>query len=145
MSDIRSLIQNIVAAVLGTIAGGVSIMLVQRLNVSLHPAPAGFDWSDQAAVAEFFRTLPAAAFLVVLAGYFIGVALGSWVAGKLSANTPQRQAVLVTLLFLAASVMNLLSLPHPAWFWVCNLALVPAGGWLALRLLGTPPARAERA
>lgn len=143
MNDLKSLLQNIAAAVLGTISGGVAIMLVQRLNVSLYPAPEGFNWSDQQAVAAFFKTLPPGAFLVVLAGYLIGVTVGAWVAGKLSAQVPHRQAVLVTLLFLAASVMNLLSLPHPAWFWIANLIVVPVAGWLALRLLGSPKAQAS--
>jgi hypothetical protein len=143
MNNIKALVQNVVAAVLGAISGGVAIMLVQRINVSLYPAPEGFNWADKQAVAEFFKTLPPAAFLVVLFGYLVGVTVGAWVAGKLSANAAHRQALLVTILFFAASVMNLLSLPHPIWFWVANLVIVPVAGSLALRLLGTPKPAAD--
>ena len=54
------------------------------------------------------------------------------------------EAIIVTALFFIASLMNLFALPHPVWFWVANLVLVPAAGWLALRLLG-PDKPAESA
>lgn len=142
MSNLRPLIHNIVAAIAGTLAGGMGIALVQGINGKLYPPPAGFDWQDKQAVAAYAKTLPVGAFLVVLASYAVGVTLGAWLAGKLSATFPHRQAFIVTALFFAASIMNLLSLPHPGWFWIANLVLVPVCGWLALRLLGMPKATA---
>jgi hypothetical protein len=138
MQNIKPLIHNIVAAIAGTLAAGFTIAAVQSVNARLYPPPAGMDWKNAEAVAAFFRALPLTAFLVVLAAYAIGVTLGAWLAGKLSANFPHRQTIIVTALFFAASVMNLMSLPHPGWFWIANLTLVPVCGWLALRLLGTP-------
>ena len=132
------IVRNIVAAIAGTIAGGVSIALIQGLNGRLYPPPPGLDWKNSEAVAAYAKTLPAGAFLVVLASYAVGVTLGAWLAGKLSAAFPHSQAIIVIGLFFAASVMNLLSLPHPGWFWIANLVLVPTAGWLALRLLGAP-------
>ena len=132
------IVRNIVAAIAGTIAGGVSIALIQGLNGRLYPPPPGLDWKNSEAVAAYAKTLPAGAFLVVLASYAVGVTLGAWLAGKLSADFPYRQAIIVTGLFFIASLMNLFALPHPAWFWAANLILVPVAGWLALRLLGTP-------
>jgi hypothetical protein len=132
------IVRNIVAAIAGTIAGGVSIALIQGLNGRFYPPPPGLDWKNSEAVAAYAKTLPAGAFLVVLASYAVGVTLGAWLAGKLSADFPYRQAIIVTGLFFIASLMNLFALPHPAWFWAANLILVPVAGWLALRLLGTP-------
>jgi hypothetical protein len=40
---------------------------------------------------------------------------------------------MVAVLFGVASLLNLMSFPHPAWFWVANFAVVFAGGWLALK------------
>jgi len=144
MSNIKPLIHNMVAAIAGTLAAGFAIAAVQSVNSRLYPPPAGLDWNNPAAVTAFFRTLPPAAFLVVLAAYAVGVTLGAWLAGKLSATFPHRQTIIVTALFFAASVMNLMNLPHPGWFWAANLTLVPVAGWLALRLLGAPkPAAPE--
>lgn len=138
------IVRNIVAAIAGTLAGGISIALIQGLNGRLYPPPPGLDWKDTAAVTAYAKTLPAGAFLVVLASYAVGVTLGAWLAGKLSATFPNRQAVVVTGLFFIASLMNLFALPHPVWFWIANLVLVPAAGWLALRMLG-PDKPAESA
>ncbi|MDP2137231.1 MAG: hypothetical protein Q8J74_05205 [Candidatus Didemnitutus sp.] len=87
-------------------------------------------------MGEFIRTLPLAALLLVLASYFVGVTAGAWLAGRLSFTAHRRQVIMVTLLFTAASVMNLLAFPHPAWFWAANFAVVFGGGWIALFLLG---------
>ena len=138
MTTMIEIVRNIVAAIAGTLAGGISIALVQGLNGRLYPPPPGLDWKNTEAVAAYAKTLPAGAFLVVLASYAVGVTLGAWLAGKLSATFPYRQAIVVTGLFFVASLMNLFALPHPVWFWVANLVLVPVCGWLALRVLGAP-------
>lgn len=139
----KEILRNTLAAMAGAAVGMVLISLVQLLSAKLYPLPAGLDPADRAAMGEFIRTLPLAAKLLVLASYLVGVTGGAWLAGRLSFTAHHRQALMVTALFGVASVLNLMSFPHPAWFWVANLAAVAAAGWLALKLLGriaAPPA-----
>ncbi len=131
----KEIIRNTFAAMVGAVTGVVLISMLQIFSQRLYPLPAGLDPANKEAMGEFIRTLPATAMLLVLASYAIGVTVGAWLAGKLSHNADRRQAVMVTILFVAASVMNLLAFPHPLWFWVANFAVVIGGGWLAVRLL----------
>jgi predicted MFS family arabinose efflux permease len=84
----------------------------------------------------FRRSLPVGAFLVLLPGYGAGALGGSAVAARLP-SAPERQAKVVAVLLLAGSILNLFALPHPAWFWVANIAIVILGAWAGGRL-GTP-------
>lgn len=139
----KEILRNTLAAMAGAMVGVLLISLLQLASAKLHPLPAGIDPADKAAMGEFIRTLPASAKLLVLLSYFVGVSGGSWLAGRLSLTSHRRQAGMVAVLFAVASLLNLMSFPHPVWFWVANFAAVFAGAWLAQRFLGPQAASAE--
>lgn len=130
---LKEIFRNSVAAMAGALIGIVLISAAQLLSAMVYPIPDGVDRHDAQAMGEFIRTLPLPAMFLVLGGYLVGVLGGAWVAGRLSFTAPGRQVFMVTGLFLTASVMNLLSFPHPLWFWVANLGAVAYGGWLAFK------------
>jgi uncharacterized membrane protein YfcA len=134
----KEIIRNSLAAMAGAIVGIVLIAVIQTITSRLYPMPAGVSHTDKAAMGEFIRTLPIQALLLVLFGYLLGVFAGAWIAGRLSLTHPLRQAVMVTILFGIATLLNLSSFPHPIWFWVANLAVVYAAGRLAIACLPKP-------
>lgn len=131
----KEVLRNTLAAMAGALTGLMFILAIQQLAQRLYPLPAGLDTKDAVAMAAYFQTLPLGAFLMVLLSYFVGVTAGAHVAGRFSSDGGPRQAVMVTGLFVVASLMNLFTLPHPAWFWAANLATVVAAGWLGIKLL----------
>ncbi|MBA3849718.1 MAG: hypothetical protein C0502_06950 [Opitutus sp.] len=131
----KDIVRNTLAAMAGAVTGIVLISLIQLLSARLYPVPEGLDRTNAVAMGGFMRTLPAGAFLLVLLSYLVGGFGGALAAGKLSLSHGRRQAVMVAVLFAFASLMNLLSFPHPAWFWIANFAAIGIGGCLALRLL----------
>jgi hypothetical protein len=133
----KNLFRNILALLAGIVAGGITIALIQALNVKFYPRPPVIDFKDQAAMAKYMAGLPVGAFLIVLLSYLVGFTLAVFLAIRLSVSTPERQGLLATMFFGAASVLNLMSLPHPMWFWIANLAVLivaaMAGGKLGRR------------
>lgn len=125
----KILLRNILAALAGALVGGLVIMAVQLINAKLYPLPAGVDPSNREAFAAYVAALPVGAFLIILLSYLVGVTAGAWLAARLSANCHWRQGIIVGVLFFFASIMNLMSLPHPVWFWVANLVIVPVAAW----------------
>lgn len=115
-------------------------MLVQMINTRFYPPPEGMNPADREALAAYVSTMPVGAFAVVLLSYLIGVMAGAWLAARLSANCHWRQGIIVGVLFFFASVMNLMSLPHPVWFWIANLLIVPAAAWVGF-YFGEPEVR----
>ena len=102
----------------------MTIALIQMLSAKIYPPPAGLDFKDQAAVAKYMAALPLGAFLMVLLSYLVGFTLAVFLAIRLSVSQPERQGLLATMFFGAGSVMNLMGLPHPMWFWIANLAVL---------------------
>lgn len=139
----KEILRNTFAAMVGAVTGIILITAIQIFSQSLYPLPEGLSPADKVAMGEFIRTLPGTALMLVFASYFVGVTVGAWLAGRLSFTAHRRQVIMVTLLFTAASVMNLLSFSHPVWFWAANFAAVIGGGWLALKFVGHPPAPAN--
>jgi hypothetical protein len=125
----KNIFRNILAIVAAILAGGLVIMLIQALNAKLYPMPPGLDFKDSAAVKQYANSLPVGAFLMVLLSYLVGFTLAVFLAIRLSVSMPERQGLLTTMFFGAASVLNLLSLPHPMWFWIANLAVLSVAAW----------------
>ncbi len=139
----KGLFRNILAVLAAVLAGGLVIMFIQALNAKFYPAPPGLNFSDPAAVKQYASTIPVGAFLLVLLSYLAGFTLAVFLSIRFSATVPERQGVLTAMFFGAASVLNLLSLPHPMWFWIANLAVLSVATW-AGGILGRrkEPARA---
>lgn len=131
--------------VAGAAVGFVLIAGIQALNQFIYPPPAGLDFNDRAAVAEFIALAPPGALLVVLAGYAVGTFAGAWVAAKVAGRAAVGHALVVGGLFLAAGVANVVMLPHPGWFTAASLAVFVPAAWLGGRLAGGGPGGEARA
>ena len=132
----KEILRNVLALLGAALVAMVLIACIQAVGGKLYPPPPGLDFNDKAAVARFAATLPLPAFLIILVSYLVGVTVGAWLACRISVTEKRRQGVMIGALFVVASIMNLASLPHPAWFWVANLAIVPFAAWLGMRLAG---------
>lgn len=136
LSLMHEVLRNTLAALAGALTGMLLIFAIQGISQrAFYPLPPDVNPKDAAAMAAYFKALPAGAFLFMLLGYFLGVAAGAHVAGRFSSDGGPRQAVMVTGLFVVASLMNLFAVPHPVWFWFANLAVVIFAGWLGIKLL----------
>ncbi|HYC72985.1 MAG TPA: hypothetical protein VEB66_17365 [Opitutaceae bacterium] len=134
MGFLKLLLRNIVAALAGAILAMVLIAGAEIITTRIYPAPEGVT------IAEAIATRPVGAFIAVLIGYFVGIAAGAWLAARISVSRHARQGMMVGVLFFAASLANLLKYPHPVWFWVGNLAVVPLAAWLGMHF-GEPDER----
>lgn len=118
----------------GVFAGSVVIMGVEMISSMLYPLPAGLDTSDHAALASHIGTLPAGAFVLVLAGWLLGTLAAAWTAARIAQRKPMLHGAIMGGLFLVLGVANMLMLPHPAWVWVCGILIFVAAGYAGGRL-----------
>jgi hypothetical protein len=128
-----------VAVVLITVGHGV--------NTLIH-LPAGLSMTDQEAVMAHFKENPptTARLIGVLLTYAVAAFVGGLLAALIAGWAPRGHGVAIGVLLTVSGLMNLLSIPHPAWFWVVNLAeFIPAAvlGSMLIRSKGsdqpTPP------
>ena len=119
------MIRNVVAVVVGLVAGMAVNMALVTLDVALYPMPEGVDFSDAEGVAAYMGTLPLAALLIVLAAHLSQAFVGAWVAARISSNQPMVVAMIVGTLTLVGGVVNMKSIPMPTWMMVEFLLYMP--------------------
>jgi hypothetical protein len=124
--------RSILAVVVGVILANVVIIGVHMISSLIYPLPPDFNRSDHAAMAEMMARMPPMAFLWVALAHFLGTAAGAAFAARVARGSPAVHATIVGGVVLALGVVNLLMLPHPAWFWPVDLATYPLGPWVGL-------------
>lgn len=121
-----------IAAGLG--ASLLIIMLGDEISATVAPLPVGVDPHDAEALRAVMDQIPVFGFVVLLAALVLGGAGGAWVAARLSRSAHQRNAMIVGALLWAATIVNLLTLPHPVWFAVVAVLIVLPAAWLGGRM-----------
>ena len=127
------MLRDIVAVVLGMLAGMAVNMTFVLLALILHPMPEGVDFSDTEAMPAYFATIPAMVFLLVLVAHLGQAFFGGLVAALLSPNRPRAMALVIGTLSLIGGVINLIDLPHPPWMWL-EVPFYPLAAWYAASL-----------
>ncbi len=118
----------------GLIVGSVLIAAIETISSLVCPLPPGLDPNDYEALRKHVDQLPVGAFLFVLAAWAVGSFAGGWVASRLAGRAALVHGLMVTSLFLAAGLMNLLMIPHPVWMWIGGIVVLAGGGYLGARL-----------
>lgn len=132
----RSIGRSILAVLGGGLVCGIVVFAVEAVSSQVFPLPPGVDLTDPEAIRAAVADLPLGAFLFLLLAWFVGVFAGAWVAARLAPQSPFVHGMIVTGLVVASAVVNLSTLPHPAWMWVAGPAVIFASGWLGARLGG---------
>ncbi len=132
------MIRSALVLLAGVVASVLVVMLMDRVVGSIYPFPAGTDPSNPDSFRQAIAGLPAAAFLLLVAGWALAAGVGSYLAARLSTHARAIHGLIVSLFVLVATVANLASIPHPVWMWPAAIILIPAAGWAATRLVARP-------
>ena len=124
-------LNRILAIVVGLIAGWLIVALGDIVNHKLYPPPAGLDPSDKEALSAFVSSLPAIAFVVMIAGWAISAFTGGLVTGKITKGKWQVYSLITGGILLLASIGNMILIPHPIWVTGITIAM-----YLPLAYLG---------
>ncbi len=129
------ILRSTLATFIGLIVAVIVVQLIELLGHLVYPVPDGLDVYDPEALAAFVETLPPGALLFVLAAWFIGTLTGGLVAAVLGPDArparPARRTWVVTAVLFGFTAANLAAIPHPPWFTLAALLLVPVAGLLA--------------
>jgi hypothetical protein len=125
------MLRKVLAVLAGIVAAVAVFMIFERINGKLFPLPPGTDPADHEAMTAYVGTLPATAFVLVLAGW----AVGSFVCGLLirviSRSGDTTPAYIAGLFLMTAGIVDIFMLPHPLWFTITGIVI-----FIPLTLLG---------
>jgi len=126
--------RNAASLVLGIVIAVSTVMLIDTVNHMVFPPPPGLDFSDTAAVEPYLATLPAGAYLFILASAVVAAFVGTLAACYIGTIKPLNCAIVVGGFVFAATVANFIWIPHPLWLSIATLVGVVASALLATKL-----------
>lgn len=125
------------AALVGMVAGGCAVALVEWISIRMHPMPEGLQMDDIEGVKAWVRELPTSAFLMLLVAWSAGCGIGTFVARRIAPGRSAWPAIVVCVLLTLATIGNLIALPHPWWLWPTGIGACLIFGCIGM-LLAAP-------
>src|SRR5687767_8295446 len=134
-SGMNPTIRSALVLLAGVIAAVLVVVLVDTLVGSMYPLPDGTDLNDRASMQAAVASMPAAAFVLLLAGWVVAAAVGAYLAARLARRSAALHGLVVAIFVLMATIANLAAIPHPVWLWPAAIILIPAAGWAVTRMV----------
>jgi uncharacterized protein YacL len=111
--------------IFGLITGFVIIRVLEFINHSIYPPPVEV-FSDKESIKAYVEQLPLIAKLLVLAGWALASLAGGFIATKIAKIKSPSSALIVGVIFMLLGVLNMITIPHPIWFWLLSaFAFIP--------------------
>jgi len=113
--------RNIISVIIGIIAAGTIFLIVENINLVLHPIPANLDFTDSVAVKMFYENQPLSFWLMVLAGWIIGSIVCGILIKWISKSSSKKLPIIAGGVLTLSAIANFFLLPHPSWFVIIGL------------------------
>lgn len=127
-------VRQLVALLAGVVSAVVVVSLSDAVVGRAFPLPVGTDLHDAASMRAAMEAMPAAAMLMLVAGWALAAGIGAYAAVRLAPGRAVLLGASVVAILLVATIANLFALPHPAWLWPASLVAIPAAGWIGARM-----------
>ena len=132
------MLRRIAAVLLGVITAFVLVAVIQKLGHSVYPPPPGLSLDDPETWKAYVAELPPGPFFFVLAAWALGTLGGGFVSARIAQEKPLLYALVVGAVVMIASIAQLVAIPHPLWFTIAAIILIPAAAYAAARLAPAP-------
>ena len=132
--------RRIGSVVLGLLMGVFVVAAGEMVGHALWPPPPGLDATNPEHLARLMQEIPKAALVAVVVSWALGAFAGGAVAARVGKSIGP--AIIVGVILLAAGVMTMIQIPHPAWMWACGVLVPIPAAWLGARLALPRPAQA---
>lgn len=126
--------KKVLAIIAGVVAGLAIAFIGNATKNALSPTPAGLNTSNRDEMREYILSLPMYVLIIVMIFWLGSSFLGGMLASRLNRVNWKSNALITGSILFAATLLNLIMAPHPAWIWITVvLGYIPAallGGWL---------------
>lgn len=129
------ILRNVLAVITGLIVGSAVNMLLVTLGPSVVPPPEGADVTTMEGLRASMHLFQPQHFIMPFLAHALGTFAGALVCALIAVKHKIVLALVIGLFFLIGGIINVVSLPAPAWFSIADLLLayIPMA-WLGGRL-----------
>lgn len=130
------IIRNILALVAGILIGSSVNMAIIMVSGTLIPAPNGADVTTMEGLNATMHLFQPKHFIMPFLAHALGTFCGALLTAFIASSHKINLALLISVVFLAGGIANVLLLPSPIWFTIVDLvgAYLPMG-YIAGKLL----------
>ncbi len=130
------IVRNILAVIVGVIAGGALNMGIIMISSSVIPPPEGVDLTTMEGLKAAMHLMEPKHFLMPWLAHALGTFLGALITAIIVTKHKMRFALGISAWFMFGGIMNIILLPSPMWFTIADLAgaYIPMG-FIAAKLV----------
>ena len=131
------IIRNVLAVIVGFMAGSAVNMGLVMASPHIIPPPAGVDVNDIESIKDSIHLYEFKHFIVPFLAHALGTVVGAYVAVIISASYKLIMGLVIGVLFLLGGISVAFMLPSPTWFVVIDIvgAYMPMA-WIGTKLTG---------
>ena len=118
----------------GCVAGGAIVLVVEALGHRLYPPPPGADFATAGGRGAAVAQAPAGALWFVILAYAAGAFSGGALAVRIARTPSLLPAVIVGGVLMLGGLSNLLAMPHPWWMVVATIVVFMPAAWAGGKL-----------
>jgi hypothetical protein len=132
---VNPIIRNVLAVIVGFLAGSAVNMGLVMASPHIIPPPAGVDVNDIESIKASIHLYEFKHFIVPFLAHALGTVVGAYVAVIISASYKLIVGLVIGVLFLLGGISVAFMLPSPTWFVVVDIvgAYVPMA-WIGTKL-----------
>ncbi len=109
------MLRKILAGIAGIFIANATFIVVQSLSGRIFGMPGDLDMNDPTAMARYVESLPASAFVLVLAGYALGCYLGGFAMFKIAKWDSLILPLVLGVMGTIGWTLNVSVIPQPTW------------------------------
>ena len=114
--------KNILAVIVGLVAGSAVNMGIIMISSSVIPPPEGADVTTSEGLKAAMHLFQPKHFIMPFLAHALGTFVGAMLAALIAANRKMMFALVIGVFFLVGGIANVLMLPSPLWFTIVDLA-----------------------
>jgi hypothetical protein len=127
----KPIVKNILAVIVGLVAGSAVNMGIIMISGSVIPPPEGVDNTTVEGLKAGMHLFQPKHFLFPFLAHALGTFVGALLTALIAANRKILFAFVIGIFFLAGGIANILMLPSPLWFTIVDLV----GAYLPMAFL----------
>ena len=127
----KPIVKNILAVIMGLVAGSAVNMGIIMISGSVIPPPEGVDNTTVEGLKAGMHLFQPKHFLFPFLAHALGTFVGALLTALIAANRKILFVFVIGIFFLAGGIANILMLPSPLWFTIVDLV----GAYLPMAFL----------
>ena len=128
------MLRSAMSLLVGCVAGGAIVLVVEALGQRLYPPPPGADFTTVDGRAAAMAQAPAGALWFVILAYAAGAFTGGALAVRIARISSPLPALIVGSVLMLGGLSTLIAMPHPWWMVVATIIVFMPAAWAGGKL-----------